>query len=31
MNVPEEFKGVPVSLFVAAIMSMAFLGLQGLV
>jgi Na+-translocating ferredoxin:NAD+ oxidoreductase RnfA subunit len=31
MDVPPAFKGVPVSLLIAAIMSMAFLGLQGLV
>lgn len=30
-NVPKEFKGVPVSLLVAGIMSLAFFGLQGLI
>lgn len=31
MNVPKEFKGVPVSLLVAGMMSVAFFGLQGLI
>ncbi len=30
-NVPKIFKGVPISLVVAAIMAMAFLGLQGVI
>lgn len=30
-NVPSEYKGVPISLVVAGIMSLAFFGLQGLI
>jgi electron transport complex protein RnfA len=30
-NVPKEYKGVPISLVVAGIMSLAFFGLQGLI
>ncbi len=30
-NVPESFRGVPISLIVAAIMAMAFLGLSGVI
>lgn len=30
-NVPEAWKGVPISLVVAGIMSIAFLGLQGII
>ncbi|XMB86479.1 RnfABCDGE type electron transport complex subunit A [Mycoplasmatota bacterium WC44] len=30
-NVPKEYKGVPISLIVAGIMSLAFFGLQGLI
>ncbi len=30
-NVPAPFKGVPISLIVACIMAMAFLGLQGVI
>ena len=29
-NVPKAFKGLPIALIVAAIMAMAFMGLQGL-
>jgi len=30
-NVPKEYKGIPISLVVAGIMSLAFFGLQGLI
>ena len=29
-NTPKALKGLPIALFVAAIMAMAFMGLQGL-
>ena len=29
-NVPKAFKGLPISLITAALMAMAFMGLQGL-
>ena len=29
-NVPKAFKGLPIALIVAAIMAIAFMGLQGL-
>ncbi len=31
INVPDEYKGIPISLIIAGIMSMAFVGLQGLI
>ena len=30
-NIPESLRGLPITLFTAALMSIAFLGFQGLI